>query len=79
MREHAKFAWPGGYARFAILGDGETLCVDCVNDETNPIFDASGDKAAPSGFDPEWTIVGWSHTGEVDELEECVHCGKPIE
>ena len=77
--EHEKYAWPGGYARFAVMGDGEILCVDCVNDPNNPVHNATTDLL-DSMFAPanEWIIVGWSHTGETDEVGNCANCNKEI-
>ena len=31
-----------------------------------------------NGFDG-WFIVGWSHTGETDELVVCDHCGRVVQ
>lgn len=66
-----QFAWSGGYERFAIMNDGETLYIPCVNDPDNPTH-----------TDPElrdgWLIEGYSHTGETCELEICVHCSRLI-
>jgi hypothetical protein len=58
------------YTPFAIMDDGENLCVTCVRDESNPVHDDEPDDG--------WRIIGWSHSGEVEEEQICAHCGRII-
>lgn len=66
-----KFAWPGGYEIFFVTDDGGVLCYDCVAQEWD---DTIRDAYPGDG----WYITGTSHTGEIDDVEMCDHCGRPI-
>ncbi len=71
------YAWPGGYAIAYVCNDGETLCADCVNDDTNPVHDASTDDS-PDG----WRIDGYM-TADYHDIGEgdwtCAHCSRVID
>ena len=55
----------------AITDDGGTLCERCTVDPSNPCHPSG------PGYDGDgWAIAGWSHSGEVDGQEWCVHCGR---
>ncbi len=67
-----KFAWPGGYPCYALLADGETLCIDCANGANGS--DASD---APS-TDAQWRIEAIDVNWEDAEMT-CAHCNARIE
>lgn len=75
-RERAEFigeqlyAWPGGYALFAVTDDGGVLCKDCCIRERDSI----------SGSIPGdgWYVVAVDHAGNVDERVDCDNCGRTI-
>jgi hypothetical protein len=77
----------GGYSLFAVTDDGETLCVTCVEDPSNPVHD----DRVPAGSDPNlvmgasgihgdgWGVIAFDHTGNCDTDEvNCAHCNKVI-
>lgn len=64
-----------GYTPYAITDDGDVLCETCVLDPTNPVHDH--DVNARSGGDG-WGIIGWGHSGDLEEPENCSHCNKEI-
>lgn len=69
-----RFAWQGGYALFALMSDGETLCADCVRAEYRQIAWATRVKDRGG-----WACEGFDHTGNVDDAPTCAHCGRVIE
>jgi hypothetical protein len=68
-----QWAWPGGYEMFFIMDDGETLCIKCANDDTNPVHFKDENNNADG-----WRVEGFSHTGETDGFIGCTHCGRII-
>lgn len=61
----------GSYIGFAVMDDGEVLCVSCVRDRSNPVH-VGGDADG-------WRIDGWDHSGTVDDYPVvCAHCGRVI-
>lgn len=68
-----KYAWPGGYALFAVMSDGEAVCSTCVRSEYRQIAWATrvNDRGG-------WACIGFDHTGNSDEPETCAHCGTLI-
>lgn len=64
----AKYAWPGGYPIGYLMDDGEFLCADCINDESNPVHcnDSTTDG---------WRLVGMQVLDSDDLDETCSHCG----
>ena len=73
-----KYAWPGGYALFGVMSDGELLCPACIRSEWKQIVRYTIWQQRNSG----WMIEGFTHTGEMDIDEECPescsHCNKPV-
>lgn len=61
-----------GYTAIALMDDGESLCFQCVEDESNPVH--------TDGDDDGWKVVAWFASGDVDagEREVCAHCGRVI-
>ena len=59
-----------GYVPFAVCDDGEVLCVQCVEDESNPVH-TTGDADG-------WRVDSWGHTGEVESFTACAHCSRVI-
>ena len=67
-----KFAWPGGYPLFAVMHDGESMCIDCCNTEDLASFDT--DPVANHGWKIEALDINWED-GEMI----CCNCNKRIE
>lgn len=63
-----------GYLPIAVTDDGDVLCERCVLDPTNPVHEATTGERSPDG----WGVVGWSHSGDVDEPEFCGHCARDL-
>lgn len=64
------YAWPGGYPKFAVLADGETLCAKCCETEKDHLEDYDmGDDHIIAGIDINWE----------DESLHCCHCNNLIE
>ncbi len=63
-----------GYLPIAIADDGETLCVQCVTNPTNPVHEHNANAPLGDG----WGIVGWTSDGETESEtdEHCAHCNK---
>ena len=69
-----RFAWPGGYALFAITDDGGVLCADCCRNEYVTIREAyRGD-----GWFCEAADCMANVDYEPDEFR-CSHCSEVIE
>lgn len=67
-----QYVWPGGHEAFAVMDDGEVLCIPCVNDRSNPTH--------TGGEGDGWRVDGYSHMGETDETGvRCAHCYRVIE
>jgi len=68
------FAWPGGYHINALMGDGGTLCHDCLGAEA-----ASGNvhTSQCSGDDPAWRFVDGFVHWEGDPIQ-CDNCNKEL-
>lgn len=69
-----RFAWPGGYALFAVCSDGGALCADCCRAEYPLIARASRDPHDHSG----WRVVGMDTAECCEETMTCDHCGAVI-
>ncbi len=65
------FAWPGGYEIFFITDDGGILCSPCVVKEWDECIE---DADIGDG----WNVTAYSHTGNIDEAENCDHCYRTI-
>ncbi len=73
--DHSLVPDAGGYGVFAHMDDGDVLCRACVVDPTNPITDAREMWDPPNDG---WSVVGFDHTGNLEEPEHCAHCNKEI-
>ena len=63
----------GGYVWYAVTDDGELLCATCVRENWRQIVASTREHAADG-----WEIIGVTHSGEVEEPENCAHCGKEL-
>lgn len=63
-----KYAWPGGYPYQYIADDGESICGECMNTQTEIHF---------GGVNDGWKILD-ADTCEDDELVICAHCNTTI-
>jgi len=68
------YAWPGGYPKYAVLADGESLCHHCADSEAELIDNA--DPEYPN--DDQWRIVAVEINYEDTDLY-CSNCGEQIE
>lgn len=68
------FAWPGGYQLNALMGDGETLCFDCVTTEEE-VYE--GENPPQDGNDPAWQFVTAEVYWEGPPIQ-CAHCNKEL-
>jgi hypothetical protein len=71
-KPYDKYAWPGGYPIYALMHDGESMCIDCANKEDLASFDT--DPKENHG----WQIVALDINYE-DPNMICCHCNKRIE
>ena len=65
------FAWPGGYALLALMGDGDVLCHPCVKAESEV------HEGHDSGDDPWWRFEDGFIHWEGDPII-CANCNKPL-
>lgn len=70
--EH-QFAWPGGYARYAVCSDGGVLCPACCAEEADNIKDSIDQRS-----NDEWRVEGYGCTADDDEAPVCDHCGNVV-
>ena len=66
------FAWPGGYPRFAVCGDGGVLCFGCVRWERKRIL-----YSLATQCEDGWDVIGFDVNWEDGSLF-CDHCGERI-
>ncbi len=67
------YAWPGGYPRFLVLTDGETLCFGCAKTEGARVRLA----AMAPGYEG-WKPLAFDVNWESPDLH-CSHCDARIE
>jgi len=67
------YAWPGGYPKMAIMGDGAPLCKECAKAEYKRIV-----RDTMDGFDRSFQVVGIDINFEDTECY-CCHCNNKIE
>lgn len=65
-----KYSFPGGYEMFAVMSDAASVCFDCCKSEYRSIATTTGTDG--------WTAVGIMTTDQIDEIENCAHCGRQI-
>lgn len=68
------FAWPGGYEMALVTTDGAALCRFCVQSEYTSIYDSHLTDANDG-----WNPSGIMHSGAVDEMGFCDHCGRDMD
>lgn len=68
------YAWPGGYPRYFVCGDGEALSFAAAKENAQLIIDAIRDEDKRS----DWYVVGCDINWEDTELH-CAHSGEKIE
>lgn len=68
-----KYAWPGGYPLFLVMGDGGCLCAACIDSERGLIHQAAL-EGHRSGWEPAGVEVNWE-----DPDLFCDHCNARIE
>jgi hypothetical protein len=76
--EFPKYAWPGGYPIYYLLGDNEPLCADCANGQngseaTHRLTDKDGQAT-----DSQWLIVAYEIHYEGAPIS-CAQCNTQIE
>ena len=69
-----KYAWPGGYALYLIMADGESLCVTCGRENYRLLVK----ETARPGFNTGWRVETIDANYEDPRLF-CCNCGKRIE
>lgn len=69
----APYAWPGGYPRFFITSDGESLSFDSARENRRLILEAIRDRD-----DSGWRVVACEINWENPD-EYCAHSGARIE
>lgn len=70
-RNYERYAWPGGYERFAVMTDGGILCIPCCNNPENPIH--FGDD-----MEDGWRVAAFDSMANSDETHNCDHCSREI-
>jgi hypothetical protein len=72
----------GGYPFDYIMGDGESLCANCVNDPTNPVRIVSDishcDIPRMDTWESQWTIVAVEIIEDSSLAPNCAHCGRML-
>ena len=76
LRALCRYETHGGYVWAAVLDDGELLCVPCLRDNYRQVFRATRDQGHCANN--EWSLIGYTNSGESEETEYCAHCNKPI-
>jgi len=65
-----KYAWPGGYPLYILMGDCETICPDCARKEFKNIARATINP----DYGRDWQALGVDAHYEGEPLV-CAHCG----
>lgn len=68
------YAWPAGYAIAYVMDDGETLCADCMNRETECVH-FGGDA---DGWRVEGAFAYGADADYPETDEHCAHCNALI-
>lgn len=69
-----KYAWPGGYALYAITTDGECLCMTCCRTEFKQIAWSVRNKVNDG-----WRVSMITSAAFYDEPPTCDHCNNPVD
>lgn len=70
-----KYAWPGGYALYLLMCDGEALSIDAARENWREIIRA---HLRPDYLDRQWQVAAVGINWEDTELY-CAHSGARIE
>lgn len=73
LKAFARGKTHGGYIFAAVCNDGELLCESCVRSNYRLVLRATNFPTKAVG---DWQVVGLTNSGESEEQENCVHCGK---
>ena len=74
----ARNAFYGGYNYALVTNDGALLCTACVRENYRLIRKSTRDHLFNDWPTDGWTVIGLTHTGEMEETENCVHCDARI-
>jgi hypothetical protein len=66
-----KWAWPGGYPQYFVMGDGEAMSFEAAQWNRQRIVDEMTGCAMGCGYDVGWTIVGVEVNWEDSQLRCC--------
>ena len=66
------YAWPGGYPKYLVMVDGESLSAEAAKENFKLIC-----AATLSGYNDDWEIFGVDINWEGADMV-CAHTGKPI-
>lgn len=77
------YAWPGGYPRYFICGDGEAMCFACVRKQWRGVVSAHRQMSQTNGHRvpsnvSEWLMAATGVNWEDPDLF-CAHCGTRIQ
>lgn len=67
------YAWPGGYAVFFVVDDGECLCFTCAQQERRNII-----ASIVTQMNDGWRVIAVECTANTDTPTDCAHCGATI-
>ena len=73
LRALCRYETHGGYAWYGVTSDFELVCVPCLRAHYRQVFRATRD-----GDSNGWCLVGYTNSGEIEDMESCVHCGREI-
>lgn len=68
-----QFAWPGGYALFAITHDGACICRKCCRGEFSTMLQSTLHSARDG-----WEVAAIDCAANYDEVVSCAHCGADL-
>ena len=74
----APYAWPGGYPKYFLCGDGEPLSFEAAKSEKWQIVDAIKRRMRERPTNDQWDIVACDINWENYDLY-CSHTGEQIE
>ena len=67
-----QFAWPGGYQRFFVMDDGESMSFAAARENRRSILNAIANRVNDG-----WRVVGCDINYEDADMV-CCHTGEPI-
>ena len=77
LRAFARYQTHAGYSWGAVMADGALMCERCVRENYRQVYSETkrGDSDATN---TDWQCVGLTNSGEAEETEQCVHCGRTL-